>query len=141
MTGCTITGNTAPFLGSIGGGVWNQRGATLTMIDCVVTDNHADNTAAAGGGIGNERGNLTLTGCTVSGNTALRLGGGGILNFNGSLTLNNGTSVTQNSADFGGGIDNVGGTLTLNPSSLVCDNSAPQCTGFSPPSGFCGACP
>jgi hypothetical protein len=113
VTGCTITGNIAPFQGSVGGGVRNQRGATLTMTDCVVTDNHADNAGS----------------------------GGGIFNIGGTLTLSSGASVRGNSAPEGGGIFNSGGTVTFNAGSLVCDNSAPQCTGFSPPAGFCGVCP
>jgi hypothetical protein len=71
-----------------------------------------------GGGILNE-GTLSLTNCTVSGNTT-DMGGGGIYN-GATLTLANST-VSENIAGNGGGIYN-NGTLTLT-NSTVSGNTA-----------------
>jgi CSLREA domain-containing protein len=74
---------------------------------------------AGGGGIVNY-GTLSLTRCTVTGNSAPA--GGGISNLSGTLTLTR-TTVANNSAQTGGGISNQDGTLTLT-NSLVAGNSA-----------------
>jgi CSLREA domain-containing protein len=83
---------------------------------------------AGGGGIVNY-GTLSLTRCTVTGNSAPA--GGGIKNLSGTLTLTR-TTVANNSAQTGGGISLRLGTLTLN-NSLVADNSASP--GVSPTGG------
>lgn len=74
-----------------------------------------------GGGILNE-GTLTLSSCTVSGNTAQGGHGGGIANF-GTLTLTAGCTVTGNSCYDGGGIDNFG-TLTVDGSAITGNTAA-----------------
>jgi hypothetical protein len=67
-----------------------------------------------GGGILNF-GSLTISNCTLSGNTALY--GGGIENY-GTLTVS-GSTLSSNSAGIdGGGIDNIGGTLWVIDSTL-----------------------
>jgi hypothetical protein len=74
-----------------------------------------------GGGILNDHATLTVSNCTLSGNSA-GFGGGGIFNFGGgfgsaTLTINNST-LSGNSASSGGGIYNDGNagsaTLTVN---------------------------
>ncbi len=65
-------------------------------------------TLNVGGGIENA-GTLTLTGCTISGNSSTDFGGG--INNLGTLTVVNST-LSGNSSSTGGGIEN-GGTLTL----------------------------
>jgi hypothetical protein len=88
------------------------NGGTLTLSNCTLSGN----TAYAGGGIFNG-GTLTLSNCTLSTNAAVELGGG-IYNA-GTLTLSNST-LSNNSAPFGGGIyNNPAGTLTLNNSTLA----------------------
>ena len=64
-----------------------------------------------GGGIYNN-GNLTLTDCTITGDTAKK--GGGIYSplSNGSLHLY-GCTISDNTADFGGGITNIDGAFSL----------------------------
>jgi hypothetical protein len=75
--------------------------------------------SSRGGGIDN-RGSLTMTGCTLSGNSASVLFGGGIYNC-GTLTIANCT-LSRNSAigsnGYGGGIHSTSGTLTINDSTL-----------------------
>jgi hypothetical protein len=75
--------------------------------------------------ISSNAGTLTVTGSTLSSNTATF--GGGILNY-GTLTVSS-SSLSGNSAPFGGGISNYG-TLTVSSSSLS-GNSAPFGGGIS----------
>jgi hypothetical protein len=73
-----------------------------------------------GGGIYNQ-GTLTVTQCTLSGNSVSQnSSGGGIFNLGGTLTVTNST-LSGNSAGAGGGIfnaANVGSTVTLTSSTL-----------------------
>ena len=70
----------------------------------------AGNTTGNGGGLYNDGGNVTLTNCTVSGNSA---SWGGGLWSDGTTTLTD-CAVNGNSAvNSGGGLDNRGGYLTL----------------------------
>jgi CSLREA domain-containing protein len=79
-----------------------------------------------GGGIFNNGGTLTITGSTISGNSANQ--GGGIYNFEGTLTIT-GSTISGNSASFGGGVfsnllaGEVGTTIT---NSTISGNSASE---------------
>ena len=74
-------------------------------------------TADRGGGILNlAKTNLTLTNCTVSGNTA-STNGGGLANY-GAATLTNCT-VSGNKAVAGGGLFSAGGTLLVTNSKIT----------------------
>src|SRR5205823_11024102 len=88
-------------------------GETVTISGFTIRNGHAGN---AGGGIDNEDGStLTVTNCTVSGNTAGL--GSGLFN-GGTLTLANST-VSGNIASEGGGTYNDGaGTLTITNSTI-----------------------
>jgi hypothetical protein len=87
--------------------------ATLTVSNCTLSGN----SAAQGGGINND-GTLTVSGCTLSSNGGLGSisYGGGIQNY-GTLTVS-GSILSGNSAWRGGGIWN-GGTLTVSNSTLA----------------------
>jgi hypothetical protein len=75
-----------------------------------------------GGGIENW-GTLTVSGCTLSGNSA-SIAGGGIDN-DGILTVNNGCSLSGNIASIdGGGIDNETGAALTVTNSVLSGNSA-----------------
>jgi hypothetical protein len=136
----TITGGA----GEIGGAILNR--GKLTLVRVLVTGNSA---SAVGGGItsatasgpGSIPGELILGNSHVTFNTAPSGSGGGIAVANGQVTLTNGSTVTNNSAGDAGGILVNGGSVTLEPGSRVCGNSETQCVGFTPPAGFCGACP
>ena len=80
-----------------GAGLYHN-GGTLSLTGCTVSGNTA---GSLGGGLGNQVGTATLTNCTVSGNTAAA--GGGVGNFVGAVTLTNCT-VSGNTADQGGGL-------------------------------------
>jgi predicted outer membrane repeat protein len=76
----------------------------------VSIDDHDANTCICGGGIFNY-GRLTITDSIISGNTAYY--GGGVFN-KGTVNLEEGTSVTNNSAHNGGGIYGNRGLINLN---------------------------
>jgi hypothetical protein len=91
------------------GGGIYNQGA-LSVTDCTLSGNSAP---YSGGGIGNV-GTLTVTDCTLSGNSA-PYSGGGIGNI-GTLTVTDCT-LSGNSAGFDGGVYNVG-TLTVTDCTL-----------------------
>ena len=89
-----------------GGGLYNDDGF-VTLTQCTISGN----SALDGGGIYNryDGGTATLTDCAISGNSAVTNGGG--LESSGVVTLS-GCSISDNSAYYGGGLRN-GGTATL----------------------------
>jgi hypothetical protein len=107
LTASSVTGNGAEFVGA---GLFNDLGATLTLLDSVVSDNSS---GLAAGGIEN-RGSLTIRTSSISGNSAQTFGGG-ILN-EGLLELS-GSSISANTAAWGGGLYN-GGDATLRDSAV-----------------------
>ena len=97
-----------------GGGGGVFNSGTLALSGCTVSGNSALN----GGGVYN-RGTLTLSGCTVTGDSAFN--GGGVEN-GGTLTLS-GCTVTGDSAGFfGGGVENFG-TLTMSGCTVTGDSA------------------
>ena len=95
---------------SDGGGVFNHYGDNLTLTDCTVSGN-------TGGGLANE-GTVTLTDCTVNGNVFATIGsdnpvsGGGVDNT-GTATLTDCTVSGNTTVGDGGGVNNYGkATLT-----------------------------
>ncbi|MEZ5426257.1 MAG: choice-of-anchor Q domain-containing protein [Pyrinomonadaceae bacterium] len=101
-----------------GGGIFNEFGATLTLTNCTVSGNSALN--GNGGGIFNF-GTANVTNSTISGNSS-QSGGGGIASF-GTMTLTN--STVSGNAEYGstgGGINNSG-TLNLIYSTVTGNSS------------------
>ena len=95
--------------GSAGDGGGISNSGTLTLTDCTLSGNSAT-AGGAGGGISNHGGTMALTDCTLSGNSAT--GGdaaGGIFNF-GTLTLTDCT-LSGNSATGVGGFGGAGGGI------------------------------
>ena len=76
-----------------------------------------------GGGICIADANLTLTGSTVSGNSARR-NGGGIYSGSGSLTLAHSTVSGNSTSGRGGGIGSSSGALTLSDSTVSGNSTA-----------------
>jgi CSLREA domain-containing protein len=149
LTNVTVSGNSVPYSGSVGGGILNIE--MMTLVNVTINSNSAN----YGAGIqnGNNTGypnSLTATNTTVSGNTGLTFGirqarGGGIFNtFNGQLILNNAT-ITLNSAIAGGGLDTVvnvlpGNSVTIR-NSILAGNTAdvgwgPDCEGTLTSGGY-----
>jgi hypothetical protein len=104
-----------------GGGIYNH-GGTLTVSDCTLSGNSVSH--GIGGGIDN-RGSLTVDNCTFSGNSAAI--GGGIDNEAGATVRNstfsgNSAGGPAEAADGGGGICN-NGVLTVSNCAFL-SNSA-----------------
>ncbi len=105
LTDCTFSGNSA----TTGGGMSHCSG-NPTLVNCTFIGNSAVN----GGGMfyyESIYGNPTLIGCTFSGNSASDEGGG-MYNWDADLTVTNCT-LSGNSAEHGGGIHNKGSSPTL----------------------------
>jgi hypothetical protein len=101
--------------GTAGGGIDNENNATLTITNCTISGN----SAGLGGGTFNG-GMLTITSTTISGNTASN-GGAAYNSGGGTLTITNST-VSSNSASSGGGIFNIAAFAMTN--STLSGNSA-----------------
>jgi hypothetical protein len=124
VTNCTISGNSSSSDVSIGGGIFNDGAAKLTVNDSTIAQNDAGD---FGGGIGSY-GTVTVNDSTLSQNSCREPeGGGGIGNINGHVTVNDST-LSDNS---GGGVWETGGMLRIR-ASTVKDNSG---AGISAPSG------
>jgi hypothetical protein len=91
-----------------GGGVDNE-GGTVTITRCSITGN---TTSEFGGGVFTEGTSLTISATTITGNSASDAGGGGGLAFATTATLTDCT-VFGNTANTGGNIFADGGTLTF----------------------------
>jgi hypothetical protein len=81
---------------STGGGIFND-GGTLTISGSTISGN----SAVTGGGIHNREGIVTVSGSTISGNTATDTGGG-VYNFAGLSVIEHST-ITNNTAPGGQG--------------------------------------
>jgi hypothetical protein len=119
MTNCILAGNSASFTNNngnvvaYGGGIYNLNGLTLsgsTLANNSVSANASQNLAstanAFGGGIYNSGPQVTITGCTLYGNSASSGASSGSLNQNNLATA------------YGGGIYNSGQQLTVSGSTL-----------------------
>ena len=114
LSGGTISGNTA----KDGGGVYFSANSNniLTISDTVKIE---DNTAANGGGVYINSYNLTVTGGSISGNTATN-SGGGVYFAGSSFNVSGDVNITGNVVDSSpnnvylpdGKIITVGGALT-----------------------------
>jgi hypothetical protein len=108
-----------------GGAVLNDPDGGLTISGCTLTGNSAD----YGGAIYNQ-GTLTVSGCTLSNNSTSRGGsGGGIYNTN-ALTVS-GCTLSGNTAYDGGGIYNAStGWLSVSGGALSGNSAAFQGGGI-----------
>jgi len=114
ISGCTFSGNHA---GSTGGGGISVYSGALTIANTTIADNSS---ASPGGGM-LVSGSVTLTNCTVSGNTAVDGGGiysNGMLNVSCSNIINNTAIGDAGGAGSGGGIFSNGGSVALSNSAL-----------------------
>jgi CSLREA domain-containing protein len=126
-TNVTINGPTTGVLAVDGNGqvtVFDIQNGTVSIANLTVQNGLGD----LGGGIYNDA-TLTLTGCTLSGNSA-ESGGGGIFNdLDGTVTLSDCTLSDNSAPDvFGGGGVYNSGTATLTTCTLS-GNSAPDAFG------------
>lgn len=123
LTKATVRSNTA---GLEGGGLWNQNGSTMSVVQSTVFGNTASGDAAddGGGGIFNNGGDLNVVKSQITGNTAdgTSGSGGGIFSTNGSVTISKSTISGNTASRAGGGVEIVTGSLDLT-SVDVDDNS------------------
>ena len=116
LTDCIITNNIAVRYGGYGygGAIYSEGNSaqrhSLTLNNCVISGNEA---ATEGGGVYSRNNTTTLTGCTITNNTARNGGaifGAGSL---GTLTLDN-CNISDNKASYqGGGVSSSYGATTL----------------------------
>ncbi|MEQ1748962.1 MAG: S8 family serine peptidase, partial [Prosthecobacter sp.] len=99
------------------GGAIDNNGGTLTLTQCTLSGNSV---GSVGGAISNS-GTLTLTQCTLSGNSASI--GGGAIATGGPVTLTQCTLSGNSTSSSGGAIRIANNTLTLT-SSIVAGNTA-----------------
>jgi len=128
LTGCTFSGNS--ILGNLGptsGGAVFVRSGTLTATNCTFSGNSTASVAGGhmGGAIGN-RGQAFLDNCTLSGNSSQY--GAGIHNI-GTLTVSACTISGNSAADGGGGIRNLG-TLIAQSGSVIGGAGAGNTAGW-----------
>ncbi len=121
IAGSTISGNSAATFGT-GGGIDSQGGGLVALTGSTITNN----SALLGGGIDSNGGSVSLTACTVSGNTGSAIWIYGTPYFPGpvpTLTVT-GSTISGNSAPYnGGGILAFTANVTIS-SSLIANNSA-----------------
>jgi nitrous oxidase accessory protein NosD len=117
---CVLTNN---YTGDIGGAIFINAGAMLTVLNSTITGNTAGTSEHGGDGAGiYNAGTFTIIDSTISNNTAWIGGisggdGGGILNVNGTLEISN-TTISSNLAGvYGGGISSFG-TMTITNSTI-----------------------
>ena len=98
----------------------------------------SNNIAFEGGGLWNSVGSMTISGTTITGNTANgdATGGGGLFNNGGTLNVDSSVTLTGNIAmaatpgGRGGGIfNNTGGTLNVASGSTISGNYASRAGG------------
>ncbi len=117
VTNSTFTGNQATGGGS--GGAIDSSG-TLSVSGGTFAGNSAQNGGAIGG-----VGTLTISGATITDNTATGEGGG--VWGAGNLSINNATAITGNTAKTGGGVWNDGNLDLANVT--IANNSAAKTGG------------
>lgn len=99
LTLTDVTVRNSQAAGGAGGGIAVTANNELSMTGGAVTGNSS---TGNGGGISNVRGTLTLSGVTISGNTAVN--GGGIGLSGGTLTLDRSTISGNTTSQDGGGL-------------------------------------
>ena len=131
LTGCTISGNSAP---GEAGGLYND--GTASLLNCAISGNYAtmvngDTSTGFGGGLDNDSGSLTLTGCTISGNSAHESGGGLANGGSAIITdcmISGNSSTAGAGALFNQGTANLADTTITNNSDGVTNAQAPSST-------------
>ena len=124
----TILGAGAPVTTADGGGagpVFTVSLGTAAIDDLTITDGYGAGGPgeANGGGVDNTGGTVTLTGDTLSNDTAIDWGGGVSTGVGTTVTLTDDT-LAGDSAYGGGGIYNDGGNATLTNDTLSSDWAA-----------------
>ncbi|MBD2753919.1 putative Ig domain-containing protein [Spirosoma validum] len=116
LTNCVFSSNSA----TSGGGMFNLSGSQAELVNCVISSNSAER----GAGIYNAfQAGCRLVNCKLVGNVATQDGGGIYTITNGSLVTLSSCTLSGNSAVNGGGVYNDSGVPTL-INCLIQDNKA-----------------
>ena len=117
ITGGQIVNNAA---GREGGGLWNQTGSLMTVVQVTIDGNSANGAdpSDGGGGIFNNGGITEVISSTISNNQATASNGGGIQNNTGTTTIMTSTLSGNTAAMHGGGIYNDD-ILSINASTIA----------------------
>ena len=110
ISSCTITGNTANFYG---GGIRVDGGSTVSLINCQV---HSNQALSGGGGVFVHSGTMTLSSCTISGNTAPW--GGGVF-VDDTVSIVNSQLNSNQASVSGGSVAVWGGTVTIDSCTIT----------------------
>jgi hypothetical protein len=108
---------------SLGGGGINNAGGIVTVTHCTLVGNSA---GIVGGGINNAGGTVTVTHCTLMSNGNSEAGGG-VSTMGGMVTITHST-IADNRVFGPGGILNIKGTVTI-ADSTIADNRGDTITG------------
>lgn len=121
MNNCEVSGNTAT--NGNAGGIYATSSKEVALVDCEIKNNSAKN----GGAINiDDSGKVTLTNCTVTGNTATGGDGGGaffIKHASADMTVTGGSISDNNAAGRGGAVRIDDGKLTIT-SCTISNNTA-----------------
>ncbi|UCG59998.1 MAG: hypothetical protein JSU70_10845 [Phycisphaerales bacterium] len=108
---------------SEGGAIQNGAGSTAELVNSSFTDNHA--TSGGGGALRSDfSSRLTLSGCSITANSAHSAGGAVYSGMGASATLTDCT-VSENSAGERGGAIHNDGTLTVTDCAFVRNSHTP----------------
>lgn len=116
LDGVLIDSNTDT---SSGGGIYNDTGASLTVLNSTITNNVVTGSSSRGGGIFNNAGTMRILNTTIAFNAASDRGGG-IDDANDTDTTIESSTIVYNDADsdddsgtdLGGGVSKVNGFST-----------------------------
>lgn len=127
----TLTGGDSS---GVGGGILARE--NLTLVDCVVTGNATNTNAQLGGGgiysatTSGAANTLTLTGCTIANNFAMRDEGGGVRKRFGSLVIERCIFNGNTASTYGGGLSAADGGANIQiRDSTFSANAATQFSG------------
>lgn len=127
----TLTGGDSS---GAGGGILVRE--NLTLVDCIVTGNATNTNAQLGGGgiysatTDGAANTLTLTGCTISHNFAIRDEGGGVRKRYGSLVIERCLFNGNTASTYGGGLSAADGGISIQiRDSTFSANAATQFSG------------
>jgi hypothetical protein len=167
ITDCNVRGNVAGALreNGLGGGIYNENGATLTVTNCAISGNWADQgggiynggsmqiasstvsdnfigrvfsqQTSLGGAIYNGE-TLDISNSTITGNTAagtLQSGGIGGSIFNDGTLAIGNTTISGNLAGGTGAFPGVGGGIAIGHGNVVIRNSTINGNAADGPSG------